>query len=84
MSSPVNPASSAPAAQAAQVAGQTAASQASMSTTVSSMADFKSQAPDVYNAMMMGIAMCVCNKMQRDQEELAKIEEEFRREDEEG
>jgi hypothetical protein len=61
-----------------------AAQQAEMAGNISSMADLQQQAPDVYKAMMQGIAMNICNDMAKQQEHLKEIQEEFRREEEEG
>lgn len=49
------------------------------STTVSSLADLKEKAPQVYEAMMQGIGMNMVNKMRRDQEHLKQIMREGNR-----
>lgn len=49
------------------------------SGTVSSIADLKEQAPDVYKAMMQGIAMNICRDMEHHQNRLHKLHEEYRR-----
>jgi len=46
------------------------------------MADLQAQSPEVYNAMMQGIAMNICNEMAREQAHLKQIQDEFRRESE--
>lgn len=51
----------------------------SVSTTVSSMADLKTQAPQVYNAMMQGIGMNICNDMQHHQDQLKQLMDEYSR-----
>ncbi len=88
MSSPSNvPATTAASQTANNAAATTAsnlASQEIMSGNISSLADLQQQAPDVYLAMMQGIAMNICNQMQQDQADLQQMQEEFRREDEEG
>lgn len=60
----------------------TASSEALISSTVGSMADLQAQSPEVYNAMMQGIAMNICNEMAREQAHLKQIQDEFRRENE--
>lgn len=50
-----------------------------MSSQVSSMADLKTQAPKVYNAMMEGIAMNICNEMKKHQDHLKQMMDESRR-----
>lgn len=62
----------------------TAAQQAETAGSVSSMSDLKEKAPEVYKAMMQGIAMNMCTQSQRAQEHLKKMQEEFRREAEGG
>ena len=52
---------------------------ATMSTTISSMEDLRSQSPEVYKAMMEGIAMGICNEMQRHEATRKKIAEQYRR-----
>ncbi len=91
MSSPAASASVTPTGQASAAANQaaaTAANQAAttevISGTLSSMADLQQQAPEVYTAMMQGIAMIICNQMQTDEAQLEQMEEEFREEDEES
>jgi len=51
----------------------------SSSTTVSSLADLKLKAPKVYQAMMEGIAMDICNDMQAAQQRLKDIMDEAQR-----
>lgn len=48
------------------------------STTIKSMADLKKKAPKVYQMMMEGIAMNICNEMQHSQERLKKMMREAR------
>lgn len=80
---PVAAGGSAPATGAGNTAA--AANQASIASgNISSMADLQQQAPDVYQAMMQGIAMNICQAMQQDQEDLQKMQEEFRREEEDS
>lgn len=43
------------------------------SGTVSNMADLKEQAPEVYKAMMQGVAMNICREMQHHQARLKEI-----------
>ena len=63
-------------------ANQTAAQASILSGTISSLGDLKQQAPEVYKAMMQGIAMNICNQMQQQEADREKLEEEFRRENE--
>lgn len=67
---------------AAATTANATATTAAMSGTVSTMADLQQQSPEVYNAMMQGIAMIICGDMQNDEADLEKMEEEFREEDE--
>lgn len=48
-------------------------------TTVSSMADLKKKSPKLYNMMMEGIAMDICNDMQHHQDKLKELMDEGRR-----
>ena len=79
MSNFIDPVSQAPAAQvptAAQVpANATAAAAAGDQNLVkiNSMGDLKEKAPDVYKAMMQGIAMHIINEMKDANERLKKI-----------
>ncbi len=50
-------------------------------TTVTSMADLQQKAPQVYRAMLEGIAIEMINQMQAANERLKKIEEEARQDD---
>jgi len=52
---------------------------ASSSTTVKDMNDLKKQAPEVYDAMMKGIAQQVCSSMQNHQDRLKRMMQEARR-----
>lgn len=77
---------SAAATSSTQNAGATGtastSSEALISSTIGSMADLQAQSPEVYNAMMQGIAMNICNEMAREQAHLKQIQDEFRRESE--
>lgn len=42
-------------------------------TTISSMGQLKEIAPDVYNGMMQGIAMQICNEMKHHQDNIKKL-----------
>ncbi|CCB85665.1 MULTISPECIES: hypothetical protein [Parachlamydia] len=42
-------------------------------TSINSLADLKKKAPKVYNAMMQGIAMNICNEMKAHQDRLKKM-----------
>jgi hypothetical protein len=45
-------------------------------TTVTSLADLKKKAPQVYNAMLLGIAQTICDQMQQDQNTLTQLTQE--------
>jgi hypothetical protein len=49
------------------------------STPITSLADLKDKAPEVYKAMMEGIAQNIINKMNDHQERLKKLMREGRR-----
>ena len=49
------------------------------STAVSTMADLKEKAPEVYKAMMEGIAMHIVNEMKDHQTRLKEIQREAQR-----
>ncbi len=83
MTSQVSPVSSGSNAASASAAANSTAQQttaASMDSHVSSMADLKEKAPEVYKAMCEGIAMHICNEMKDHQARIKKIKAEFRRE----
>jgi hypothetical protein len=54
------------------------AAQIDSSSSVSSMADLKEKSPEVYNAMMQGVAMKICNEMKSHQDRIKKIMRENR------
>lgn len=84
--------SSVPAAGTSQQAAATSANNAvnaavqaeEASGTYSSLSDLQQQAPEVYQAMMQGIAMNICNDMEQEQAHLQQIQEEFRQEEEDS
>ncbi|MBS4166496.1 Uncharacterized protein NEOC65_001584 [Neochlamydia sp. AcF65] len=49
------------------------------SGNISSLSDLKEQSPEVYSAMMQGIAMNICSRMAQQQAHLKQIQEEARR-----
>lgn len=49
------------------------------STTVSSLQELQKKAPKVYDAILQGIAMNICNEMKQHQDELKRIMDEERR-----
>lgn len=57
----------------------TQGSGASSSTTINSMADLKKKAPELYQKMLEGIAMGICNSMKDHQERLKKLMRESTR-----
>lgn len=42
-------------------------------TTIGTMAELKEKAPEVYNAMLQGIGMSICNEMKDHQDRIKKI-----------
>lgn len=75
----VNSTSGTPASTASTSTTPTAANTQTVAGTIGSMADLKNESPQVYNAMMQGIAMNICNEMDRHQKELKRIQQEARR-----
>lgn len=47
-------------------------------TTVNSMSDLKNKAPEVYQKMMEGIAMKICNEMKSSQDRIKEMNREAR------
>ena len=72
---PVDPANPTDPAAAAQAAAQNPSAPATLTaaSTVSSMADFKAKAPELYNAMMQGIATNIINESQHASDRLKDI-----------
>jgi hypothetical protein len=78
--------SSTQAVQAAQGSDPSAASSpsaagkptASSSTKLSSVGDLQKQAPEVYKAMLEGIAINICNEMKDHQDRIKKMMQEGR------
>lgn len=71
---PVNGAQPVDPAVAAEANGGTNSSGTlTAASTVSSMEDFRAKAPELYNAMMMGIATNIINESQHSAERLKKI-----------
>lgn len=50
------------------------------STPISSMADLKEKAPELYKAMMEGLAMNIVNEMRQHQEKLKEMQRQAQRE----
>ena len=75
-------AATSPTQNAGATGSASTSSEALISSTIGSMADLQAQSPEVYNAMMQGIAMNICNEMAREQAHLKQIQDEFRRESE--
>ncbi len=76
MAQPVEPApesSQAPVQTTTAGASKSAHGDYTMSTSVSSMADLKAKAPKVAEAMMMGIAQNIVNRMRKHAERLKKL-----------
>lgn len=57
----------------------TNSTKATAATKVSSLADLKKKAPEVYNAMLQGIGMSICNEMKHHQDRLKKMMQDARR-----
>jgi hypothetical protein len=51
-----------------------------MATTIRSLADLKKKSPKVYNAMMQGIGMNICQNMEHEQKAIDQIWEHMRQE----
>jgi hypothetical protein len=68
-------------AASAQSSGTSTSAGTSLDTAakVSSMADLKTKAPEVYNGMLMGIATTMIQHMQRQQEHLKQMMREGQR-----
>lgn len=60
-------------AKAALVSHGAGGAQSDSKTTISSLDDLKHKAPKIYNAMIEGIAMNICNQMQHAQDRLKTI-----------
>lgn len=54
-------------------------SEVTSSSSISSVAELRSKAPEIYQKMLEGIAMNICNKMKRNQEDLKKLRQEYQR-----
>jgi hypothetical protein len=65
--------SSSNALTAGAVASANAPASVTSSTKIGSLADLKKKAPEVYNEMMKGIAMSVCQDMEAHQQRQKKI-----------
>lgn len=80
---PVQP--SAPSSRDALTAGAVASTHGgetlTTSTKISSMEDLKKKAPKLYNKMMEGIAMAICNDMKAHQDRLKKMMDDARQRD---
>lgn len=64
----------APAAEAAKSAPSAPAAPGyTTATTISSIGQLKEMAPEVYNKMLEGMAMAICNEMKHHQDEIKKI-----------
>ena len=71
---PVAPSSANPlTAGAVATSNPNSTSGLTMSSKISSLAELKKKAPDVYNQMMQGIGMEICREMQAHQERLKKL-----------
>lgn len=79
-----HPAAPAPTTTDATTAGAVVSTHATAeeitgATRINSMADLKRKAPKLYNSMMQGIAMNICNEMQRHQSRLKSLWKEMER-----
>lgn len=83
MSDSIQPASSSSQGAGASVSSTGSAGgiskDVSSSTTVHSMEDLREKAPKIYNTILEGIAMEICNKMKASQERLKKLQDEAMR-----
>jgi hypothetical protein len=79
-STPVQPTSTDPTTAGAVASSNSGGSSPlSSSTTVNSMNDLKKKAPQLYNAMMQGIALQICNQMQEEQAQLEQLQQSYNR-----
>lgn len=62
-------------AGAAQSGGKTGT--VDSKTKISSMAELRTKAPEVWQKMLEGIAMNICNEMRRHQEEIKTLRREY-------
>ena len=65
--------SSANASTAGAVASANAPASLTSASTISSMDDLKKKAPKLYNTMLQGIAMSICQDMEHHQDRLKKL-----------
>ncbi len=49
------------------------------STSIGSLADLKRKSPTLYNAMMQGIGMSICNRMKDNQDHLKQMMDDYNR-----
>jgi hypothetical protein len=77
VSSTPPPAAAAPSSANAITAGAVASSNApsglNASSKISSLADLKKKAPELYKKMLEGIGMSICNEMQHHQDRLKEL-----------
>jgi len=79
---PATPVQGAPAANqaaAADAAGASPTGEVTTMTTIGSLADLRQKSPKVYNAMMQGVAMNICNEMKHHEDEREKIIKDYER-----
>lgn len=70
---PTQPSSAKPSIAGAVAAGNTDSFKSkSLSTTIGSMNELKEQAPDIYNAIMKGLAESIISEMREGQERVKK------------
>lgn len=69
---PVQPASTTSAANPSATASETDSSTVNSLTTISSLADLKNKAPQLYNFMMLSLAQNICISMQQAQDRLSQ------------
>lgn len=58
---------------AGSVSSNTNQKELKMSDTISSLAELREKAPEVYNQMLQGIAMNICGQMKHQQERLKQV-----------
>ena len=56
---------------------QAGAAQANSNTRISSLSDLKAKAPEVWQKMLEGIGMKICNEMREHQDRLKKIRRDY-------
>jgi hypothetical protein len=70
---PAAPSSADPTTAAAVASANAPTGQLTGSSTISSLAELKRKAPELYKQMLLGIAMNICDDMQQHQDRLKEL-----------